>query len=135
MNNYNFKYISTDQRRDLLIGVLFLFLSVALGAFAAHGLKKIITPASILTFKTGVRYMVIHGFGLIFIGILKSHLTYPKFLILPARLMILGTVIFSGLCFAYALTGIKTFAMIIPTGGVFFLLAWVTLFLQLNKKV
>src|SRR5687768_6462415 len=50
-------------------------LSVALGAFGAHALKKIVPPESVVTFETGVRYQFYHTFALFVVAILFQ--TFP----------------------------------------------------------
>src|SRR6185436_12357196 len=41
-----------------------MFLSVALGAFAAHGLKEKLDAGALAVFETGVRYQVYHALAL-----------------------------------------------------------------------
>ena len=43
-------------RLFLLSGAICGFLTVAFGAFAAHGLKSQLSPAMLLVFKKGVEY-------------------------------------------------------------------------------
>ena len=38
----------------LVTGLLFGIIAIILGAFGAHGLKKILGPEELLTFETGV---------------------------------------------------------------------------------
>jgi uncharacterized membrane protein YgdD (TMEM256/DUF423 family) len=40
-------------------------IGVALGAFAAHGLKARLEPELLATFETGVRYQLYHAFALL----------------------------------------------------------------------
>ncbi len=56
---------------NLIIGVgaINAFIAVAAGAFAAHGLKDILSPEYINTFKTAADYQMMHGIGLILIGL------------------------------------------------------------------
>src|SRR5215210_46763 len=79
-------------------------LSVALGAFGAHALKKIVPPESVATFETGVRYQFYHTFALFIVAVLFS--AFPgKWLINAGWLFIFGIVLFSGSL--YLLTVIK----------------------------
>ena len=52
----------------LISGTIFGGLSVILGAFAAHGLEKLISAEEIETFQTGVRYQMYHAILLLFTG-------------------------------------------------------------------
>lgn len=104
-----------------------LFFAVALGAFGAHGLKDKITPLALETWKTGNLYHFIHA-GALFVSAL-----IPLKSAWAPRLFLLGIIIFSGCCYLYAVTGIKTFGLIVPIGGLSFLAAWLKLGLDLKK--
>src|SRR5258705_1371653 len=45
-------------------------LAVALGAFGAHGLKKIVDADTVSTFQAGVQYQIYHSFSLLATAIL-----------------------------------------------------------------
>src|SRR5690625_7534709 len=49
----------------LLLSALGGFISVALGAFAAHGLRERLEPPLLAVFQTGVRYQVYHALALL----------------------------------------------------------------------
>ncbi|HNQ28176.1 MAG TPA: DUF423 domain-containing protein, partial [Aquaticitalea sp.] len=42
--------------------------AVMLGAFAAHGLKQLVSAEMVQTFETGVRYQMYHAFLLLIVG-------------------------------------------------------------------
>ena len=53
-------------------------LGVALGAFGAHGLKQILTPQLLETYKTGILYHLIHSVVLLAITLnTKYNLAIP----------------------------------------------------------
>ena len=52
------------ERLFFLIGALSGFFGVALGAFAAHALKKELDPDLLAVFETGVRYQMYHALAL-----------------------------------------------------------------------
>ena len=58
----------------LILGSINAMLAVVLGAFGAHGLKKILTPELLTTFATGVQYHFYHAIGLIVVGLVAFHL-------------------------------------------------------------
>lgn len=122
----------TNKNYSIIVGALLLGLAVCIGAFGAHGLKPIVTDQGMKTFQTGVSYHYYHGFGLLLLGLLKNQ--YPelkeKFVFYA---FIVGITLFSFNCYFYAIFNIKTFAMIIPIGGVFFILGWFTLAYRLYK--
>lgn len=102
------------------IGALSGFLAVALGAFGAHGLKSIVTPEMLETYRTGVLYHLIHSVVILAIGFYGN-----ERLKIAALFFLLGIVLFSFSLYAYSVTGIKTLAMITPFGGVSFLIGWI----------
>ncbi len=44
------------QKIYLVIGILLSALAVALGAFGAHGLKKVVSVENVAIYQTGVQY-------------------------------------------------------------------------------
>ena len=123
----------------LLIAALLGALSVVLGAFAAHGLKKIIPADAITTFETGVRYQFYHTFALLAVGILLER--FPaQTLVWSGYSFIGGIVLFSGSLYALALlnstgnVGISKIGIITPFGGLFFILGWILLFIGIMKR-
>jgi len=116
------------------LGAFNAFLAVAAGAFAAHGLKDILSIEYINTFKTAADYQVIHGIGLILIGILNKHET-NRCNFAAAIFMLVGIILFSGSLYLLTLTGITWLGIITPFGGICFLIAWLTLgFTYFSKK-
>ncbi len=110
----------------IAIGAFNAFIAVAAGAFAAHGLKNILSVEYLNTFRTAADYQMMHGIGLILIGILNQHDT-NRCNIAAAIFMFAGIVLFSGSLYALTLTGTKWLGIITPFGGLCFLVAWLTL--------
>jgi uncharacterized membrane protein YgdD (TMEM256/DUF423 family) len=113
------------------IGALLAALAVGLGAFGAHGLKTLVeqgrfSAENLDTFKTAVQYQMYHALGLVFIGVLAS--SRPSALLDAAGwTMLVGILVFSGFLYAYVATDTKLFAMLVPIGGLCFILAWLGL--------
>ncbi|MCG9664421.1 DUF423 domain-containing protein [Vibrio mediterranei] len=102
-------------------------LSVALGAFAAHGLKKILSSYLIGVFETGVTYQFIHTLAILLCALLATIVSNPnsrKAFHRAAICFIIGILFFSGSLYALALTGVKWFGPITPMGGVMFMVGW-----------
>ncbi len=123
----------------LSIGALLGALAVALGAFGAHGLKKIVPPETVNTFQTGVQYQMYHALALIAVAIV-----FEKF---PGRLMewsgisfCIGVLLFSGSLYLLTMlkatgkVGLEGLGMITPFGGLFFIVGWLLFFLSVIKK-
>jgi uncharacterized membrane protein YgdD (TMEM256/DUF423 family) len=53
-------------------------LTVALGAFGAHALKAVLSPAALITYETAVRYQMYHVVALLITGILMNKAASPK---------------------------------------------------------
>lgn len=119
-------------KKTLILGSVMLALAVLIGAFGAHGLQKIVAADKLVTFETGVRYHFYHGFGILLVGILQQVFQNAK-LQMPVGAFLVGTLLFSFNCYLYVLTGIKTFAMIVPVGGTLFVLGWIVLAVKLGK--
>ena len=120
------------NKNILMTGSFFLFIAVLLGAFGAHGLKNILEAQALDTFKTGVTYQFYHGFGLILLAIISK--TYGIDVKKSALLFIIGIFLFSGNCYLYSITQIKTIALIIPAGGLSFITGWLRLTINISKK-
>jgi uncharacterized membrane protein YgdD (TMEM256/DUF423 family) len=114
-------------------------LSVALGAFAAHGLKQILPADLLQIFETAVRYQFYHVFALLAAGILYKD--FPsKFMRWAGDLFIAGILLFSGslylLCYVkQASLPLNWVGAITPFGGVCFIAGWLLLFAALTKKI
>lgn len=130
----------------IVAGAANAFLAVAAGAFAAHGLKNMLTTEYINIFKTAADYQMMHGIGLILIGMLNKYDSrhdskqgnipnHTRFNNITAIFMLAGIILFSGSLYLLTLTQIKWLGIITPFGGVCFLIAWLLLgFNYLQKK-
>lgn len=117
------------DKKFLAIAAWLGALSVALGAFGAHTLKAYLTPQSLTTFETGVRYQFYHVFALALAGLLYK--SYPnKKIKLAGNLFIAGVLFFSGSLYFLSILGAENFKWIgavTPMGGVFFIAGWIFL--------
>lgn len=105
------------------LGAVNAFLSIAAGAFAAHGLSGRLSPEMLDVFETGARYEMYHAIGLIAVAWLVT-VAGPR-ANLAGWFMLTGIVLFSGSLYVLALTGIRWIGAITPFGGVAFLAGWV----------
>ncbi len=115
----------------LLTAALAGAVSVALGAFAAHGLRKMLQPESLQVFETGVKYQFYHALALLAVGILWQQFAGQS-LLWSGRLFITGLFLFSGSL--YLLTFIRHYGWgatwvgaITPLGGLCFIAGWILL--------
>ncbi len=113
-------------------------MAVALGAFGAHGLKKILDAELLPVFETAVRYQFYHVFALLGVGILYKE--FPgKFMQWAGYLFITGMILFSGslylLCYVkHNQLSLNWIGAITPFGGAAFIAGWLLLFAAINKK-
>lgn len=120
------------KNRYLLLGACFGMLAVICGAFGAHALEKMLTEPMLQRYHTGVDYQFYHAFALLITGLLQHHLTH-RALNVAGMAFVVGILLFSGSLYLYALSGIKTFGMITPVGGVAFLVGWGGLIIAMWK--
>lgn len=113
-------------RSFLLLAAFFGFTGVALGAFAAHGLKGRLTPEYLAIFHTGVTYQLFHALALLGVAVLATQLP-GRLVVWAGGLFALGIVLFSGSLYLLTLSGIGKLGMITPIGGLAFLGGWLCL--------
>ena len=114
------------MRFFLLLAALAGFTGVALGAFAAHGLKGQLSSEYLAVFQTGVQYQLVHALALLAVALLAERL--PGRLLKAAGILFtFGILLFSGSLYVLTLTGLGKLGMITPLGGVCFLAGWLCL--------
>ncbi|SFE30122.1 DUF423 domain-containing protein [Nitrosomonas sp. Nm166] len=118
----------------LILGALNAFLCIALGAFGAHGLKRILSTDMLAVYHTGVQYHFYHAFGILIIGLLLLHFPNSRLIPISGWLMIVGIILFSLSLYILSLTGIRGLGIITPFGGISFLTAWALLIYALWKE-
>lgn len=120
------------HKRFLTWGALLAGLAVALGAFGAHGLKKLVPPETVATFETGVRYQMYHALALLLAGLIAERLT-SVWLKRAAWCFLIGILLFSGSLYLLTVlkatdsVGLGGLGLITPIGGVFFIAGWICL--------
>ena len=124
------------DKKIVITGSILGFLGVVIGAFAAHGLKPLISLESIQTFETGVRYQMYHALLLLFVG--GTTLIPKKKKTLIFYFVFGGVVLFSGSIYGLAtnvLTGFdfKTIALVTPLGGLLLISGWMIMILSFFK--
>ena len=119
-------------RVPLSLAAFFGFTGVALGAFAAHGLKGRLTPAYLDVFQTGVHYQQIHALALLAVALLAARAA-NRLLTAASLCFSLGIVLFSGSLYLMTLGGLKL-GLVTPLGGVLFLVGWACLGLSAWRR-
>lgn len=113
-------------------------LAVALGAFGAHALKKVVSDAVVTVFETGVRYQFYHVFALALASLLYRDFS-NKWILWSGNLFIAGIVLFSGSLYiltyikAAEKTGLDGIGIITPFGGLAFIAGWICMLIGVLK--
>ena len=122
----------------LITAALLGAVTVALGAFGAHGLKDKLNAYTLGIFETAVRYQFYHVFALAAVGILYRD--FPnKWMLWAGNLFLIGIILFSGSLYiltwlkASAKEGLDWVGIITPFGGLAFIAGWVCMFMGLYK--
>ena len=122
------------DRRLYLVAAVSGFIGIALGAFAAHGLKARLDPAALATFETGVRYQMYHAFALF--AAAWGHARWPgRWFGLAGGSFLAGTLVFSGSLYLLAVTGHRWLGTLTPLGGLAFLAGWLCLAIGARPKL
>lgn len=115
------------NRHTVSIAAISAALAVLLGAFGSHALKARLDPQLLSTYQTGVAYHFYHSLALLAVGILQQQRPQLRALLWSARLFLLGLLLFSGSLYCLALTGVRSFGMVAPFGGLSFVAGWLLL--------
>ncbi len=113
-----------------LIGALYGFLAVIIGAFGAHALKKRFTADQQKSFETGVKYQMYHALVLLMLGFnLNMDQAHERYM---AYCFIGGTLLFSFSIYGLCLTASsgrkwKFLGPVTPLGGLFLATGWALL--------
>lgn len=102
--------------------------AVMLGAFGAHGLKKIISAEKVASFETGVKYQMYHSILLLLLGMQWNFEDSHQ--IWAVRFLIIGMLLFSVSIYFLALNerwkkNLKWLGPITPLGGLSLIIGWI----------
>ncbi len=109
--------------------------AVGLGAYSAHGLSVKLTAAGLdpevvakrlNTCDIAVRYHLIHAVALL--GLAVAPVGFAKRgRVVSAAFFVLGLLLFCGILYAQAIGGMKGFNLVVPFGGLSFILGWLVI--------
>ena len=123
----------------LVTASLLAGLAVAAGAFGAHGLKKLVEPQFVDTFKTGAQYQFYHALAIGFTTIISQFID-NQWIKRVNWSFLLGIILFSGSLYILTLgkvlatEGVNWVGVITPLGGLFFLVGWLSLAWGIHKS-
>jgi uncharacterized membrane protein YgdD (TMEM256/DUF423 family) len=110
----------------LVAGSVNGLIAVAMGAFAAHGLKGLLDPAALAWVETASRYQLAHALVLLAIAsfVDQGKAASSRLLDMAGASFVAGVILFCGSLYALALTGMFVFVWVTPVGGVLLLAGW-----------
>lgn len=116
------------DKKIAILGLIFGAFSIILGAFGAHGLKKVLPIDQLTSFETGIKYLVYHALFLLFLSQTQLLVNEQKTIVFYTTLV--GVLFFSGSIFLLSTQSIsninfKILGPITPIGGLFLLFSWV----------
>jgi uncharacterized membrane protein YgdD (TMEM256/DUF423 family) len=110
----------------LLVGAVNGFLAVAAGAFGAHALEGRLVPSMTTIFSTAAHYHLVHALATVAAALAARGAARGR-AGAAALLFTIGTVLFSGSLYLYALTATPVLVVLTPFGGLAFLAGWAVL--------
>lgn len=118
------------KQLTLLFATIYGALSVILGAFGAHALKKILSNTALSSFETGVKYQMYHAIVLLIIGFYLPFSTRLENI--TAWMLIIGTFLFSGSIYLLSMQhvwnmNLRFLGPVTPLGGLLMIVGWVLL--------
>jgi len=125
------------NKRIIIIASLFGILAVILGAFGAHGLKELLSPAQLDTWHTAVQYHFYHTLALLFLA------TFSRFrsrsINAASWFFTFGILFFSGSLYLLSARDLLSFQLsflgpVTPIGGALFILGWMSLLVAAVKN-
>ncbi len=105
----------------LTLGAICGFISVACGAFGAHGLSDILVGDAGEWWDTATLYALTHSVAMIAIGLNKAR---AELLRGPALAFFIGILVFAGTLYSMALGAPRWLGAFTPIGGTSLLIAW-----------
>ena len=117
----------------IIIAAINAAMSVACGAFGAHGLEGKISEKSLAVWKTAVQYQMFHAGGLLAIGLLWDRLSSQQLLNWSGWVMLIGIILFSGSLYVLSVASIGKLGIITPFGGVAFIASWILMIVAVYK--
>ncbi|APW66103.1 MULTISPECIES: DUF423 domain-containing protein [Arcobacteraceae] len=126
--------LNNNSKKFLAIASFMMALSIALGAFGAHGLKSIVTDSMLKIYNTGIQYQFYNTLGLFIVAFLINFKPDSKKLRLSAWLIIIGMIIFSFSLYALVVLNLPILGAITPIGGTLLIIAWLVVTYSLLKE-
>lgn len=125
------------DKKIMVTGCVLMAVTIGIGAFAAHGLEKLVSSDAIASFETGVRYQMYHSLALLILAIVA--VDRPKLARSTFIIFLFAMLLFSGSIYILALKeligdGVSVLGPVTPIGGLLFIFGWLRLAVGLLTK-
>jgi len=127
--------ITEHMKRFMIIGSFMMALTIAIGAFGAHGLKPYLDEYSTSIYEKAVSYQFYNTLGLFFISFITYLLPTSTKIKKAFYFVLIGTLIFSFSLYILALTKIMWLGAITPIGGSLMIIGWLMSVYSLYKEL
>jgi len=117
--------INQNTKSFMVIASFMMAITIAIGAFGAHGLKPYLDEYSTDIYQKAVSYQFYNTLGLFFISFISYLLPFSTKIKKAFYFVLIGTLIFSFSLYILALTKIMWLGAITPIGGSLMIIGWV----------
>lgn len=124
--------MNESVRRTALAGALLALTGVAGGALGAHALRARLDPALLGTYEVAVRYQLFHALALFAAAWVQQHFG-GRAALWAARLLLLGTLLFSGSLYLIVAGLGGGIGWVTPVGGLALLAGWACMVLAILR--
>ena len=114
---------SVNARLLISIAATYGLVAVLLGAFAAHGLKEVLSASSLASWQTGLTYQMTHALVLLLIGLWLRQ-GGSNLVKVAGVLFAIGVLVFSGSIYALVLLQVSWLGPATPLGGLCLIAGW-----------
>ncbi len=127
--------ITQNTKSFMVIAAFMMAITIAIGAFGAHGLKPYLDEYSSEIYEKAVSYQFYNTLGLFFISFVSFLLPRSSKIVKSFYLILIGTMIFSFSLYTLALTKIMWLGAITPIGGSLMIIGWILLGYVIFKEL
>ena len=121
--------ISLAWTRFFLVAAgLFGAIGVAAGAYASHGLARLVDEVKLIEyFELAALYQLVHAVALLGLALAASYRPPHLGAVIAGLLFTAGVFLFSGSLYLRVLTGLPDWGALTPLGGSAFILGWLVI--------
>jgi len=125
--------LNKNTKLFIAIASFMMALSVAIGAFGAHGLKAIVDESLLKIYHTGVEYQFYNTLGLFAAAFIIHLKPESKKIVIASWLILVGTLIFSFSLYFLVILKLPFLGAITPIGGTTMIIGWLMMAFSVLK--